>query len=71
MLRDKEKLVREYHEDLKMRDTEVESMKIRYEDELKKKERERTDLKFQLENRQQQNRELERDIIGLERRLEL
>ena len=42
MLKEKEKLMREYNNDLKLRENEMESMKIAFDEELAKKEREKS-----------------------------
>lgn len=45
MLKEKERLMREYSNDIRLREGEIESMRITYEEELAKKEREKAHLK--------------------------
>ena len=50
-MKDKEKVMRDYNGDILMRDTELESMRIRYEEELGKREKERVNMKQMYEDK--------------------
>ena len=50
MLKEKEKLMREYNNDLKLRDNEMESMKISFNEEIAKKEKEKLNFKTKIED---------------------
>ena len=50
MVREKEKIMREYSNDIKLRENEIEGMRISYSEELSKKDRERLQLKSRLED---------------------
>lgn len=49
MLREKEKVMREYSSDIRLREGEIESMRISYQEELSKKERDKQHIKARLE----------------------
>lgn len=49
MLREKEKVMREYSNDIRLREGEIESMRISYQEELSKKERDKQHIKTRLE----------------------
>ena len=49
LLKEKERLMRDYANDIRMRESEMESMRIAFNEDLAKKEREKTQLKHRLE----------------------
>lgn len=62
LLKEKERLMRDYANDIRLRESEMESMRIAFNEDLAKKEREKTQLKHRLEEANQRVSSLERDL---------